>query len=194
MRISKELQIGKAGEYLVCADLVMKGFVAYPSEQGLPYDVVLDTGKKIIRVQVKTCEKPRIMPQRAKDTLVYQFAIKMHGKHRNKMYGDDEVDIFALATLDTRSVGYVKGKDMKSTTNFRVDSLRESYYDEKGVKDYEKVIELHKTIESPSEIGRIVGISATMVCRMLKEDYKPYVTSAKYFSDIFREKEWFDEL
>ena len=38
-----DLQIGKAGEYLVCADLILRGFVAYPSEQGLPYDIVLDT-------------------------------------------------------------------------------------------------------------------------------------------------------
>ena len=59
MRLSHELQIGKAGEYLVCADLIIKGFVAYPSEQGLPYDIVLDNGKKMLRVQVKTCEKPR---------------------------------------------------------------------------------------------------------------------------------------
>ena len=36
IRDSKQLQIGKAGEYLVCADLIMKGFIAFPSEQGLP--------------------------------------------------------------------------------------------------------------------------------------------------------------
>ena len=194
MRLSRELQIGKAGEYLVCADLIMKGFVAYPSEQGLPYDIVLDTGSKLIKVQVKTCEKPRITPQRAKDTLIYQFCIKRHGKHNTELYGADEVDIFALVTLDTRMVGYVKGEDMKVTTNFRVDSLKGSYYDEKGVSDYEKVVELYETIKSPTEIGRMIGVSTTTVCRMLKEGYKPYVTSAKYFSDIFREREWFSAL
>jgi len=35
-----DMQVGKAGEYLVCADLISKGYVAYLSEQGLPYDVV----------------------------------------------------------------------------------------------------------------------------------------------------------
>ena len=44
LRLSDDLQVGKAGEYLVCFDLIMKGFVAYPSEQGLPYDLVLDSG------------------------------------------------------------------------------------------------------------------------------------------------------
>ena len=38
IRDSKQLQIGKAGEYLVCADLIMKGFIAFPSEQGLSFD------------------------------------------------------------------------------------------------------------------------------------------------------------
>ena len=45
MRVSSELQTGKEGEYLVCADLILKGLIAFPSEQGLPYDVVVDAGK-----------------------------------------------------------------------------------------------------------------------------------------------------
>jgi hypothetical protein len=52
IRDSKQLQIGKAGEYLVCADLILKGFVSFPSEQGLPYDVLLDTGEKLLKIQV----------------------------------------------------------------------------------------------------------------------------------------------
>ena len=64
---SKELQIGKAGEYLVCADLILKGFVAYPSEQGLPYDVVLDIDGKLYKVQVKTTTTYRTIPQRKDD-------------------------------------------------------------------------------------------------------------------------------
>ena len=40
IRKSNMLQIGKAGEYLVCADLILKGYIAFLSEQGLPYDVI----------------------------------------------------------------------------------------------------------------------------------------------------------
>ena len=35
------------------SDLIMKGFIAFPSEQGLPYDVLLDNGDKLLKVQVK---------------------------------------------------------------------------------------------------------------------------------------------
>jgi len=194
MRLSKELQVGKAGEYLVCADLIIKGFVAFPSEQGLPYDVLLDTGKKLLKVQVKTCIKPRVLPQREKDTYVYQYNIKTHGKHRDVRYAEDEVDLFALVALDTRSVGYILGKDIKTTINFRADSLRGSYYDEKGIQDYEKVMELHKTIKSQTEIAKILGLNITVVNRMLKNGYEPYKTNARYFSDIIRSKEWFDAI
>lgn len=51
MSISNELQIGKAGEYIVCADIIIKGLVCYPSEQGLPYDVVIDNGSRLLKCQ-----------------------------------------------------------------------------------------------------------------------------------------------
>ena len=87
MRTSRELQTGKAGEYLVCADLILKGFVAFPSEQGLPYDVLLDTGKRLLKVQVKTTIGARKVPQRNKETQAYIFNVKRNGKNnksRNK--------------------------------------------------------------------------------------------------------------
>ena len=79
IRDSKQLQIGKAGEYLVCADLIMKGFIAFPSEQGLPYDVLLDNGDKLLRVQVKTTEKYRSIPQRNVDAKAYIFKYRWNG-------------------------------------------------------------------------------------------------------------------
>ena len=80
IRDSKQLQVGKAGEYLVCADLIIKGFVAFPSEQGLPYDVLLDTGEKLLKVQVKTTEKPRLVQQRDNPLPAYIFSIKREFK------------------------------------------------------------------------------------------------------------------
>ena len=142
MRTSKELQIGKAGEYLVCADLILKGFVAFPSEQGLPYDVLLDTGEKIIRIQVKTTSGPRIIPQRATDSKAYIFNVKRCGKWNGKRYGQNEIDIFALVCLDTRMIGYIKTDDMPDTINYRVDSLVGSHRDEKGIQDSRVVSEL----------------------------------------------------
>jgi hypothetical protein len=194
MRISNELQIGKAGEYMVCADLILKGFVAFPSEQGLPYDVLMDNGKRLLRIQVKTTTAPRTIPQRVKDSQAYIFNIKRHGKNNAQRYDDNEVDIFALVCIDTHKVGYLLNGDMPATLNLRVDALRGSHHDELGEVNYQKAVELSKTISSYSEIANQLGMHVSQVYRMLAQDYTPFKTDALYFSDIEREAEWFNGL
>lgn len=194
MRTSDMLQLGKAGEYLTCADLILKGFIAFPSEQGLPYDVLLDTGKKLLKVQVKTTEQPRVVGQRKNETNCYIFNIKRHGKNNQNVYSDYEVDLFALVCIDTMKVGYIKNGEMPSTINIRVDDLKGSYYDEKGMKDYEKVKELNKTISSQTKIANKLNLHVAQVNRMLKSGYEPHQTGAMYFNDIIRENQFFYDL
>jgi len=191
IRDSKQLQIGKAGEYLVCADLILKGFIAFPSEQGLPYDVLLDTGEKLLRVQVKTTEKPRKVQQRDKNTICYIFSIKRAGKNGLTRYNENEIDLFALVCLDTMQIGYLSNKEMPTTINIRVDSLRGTYYDEKGLQDFNKIKELNKKIKNQSEISRITGIAVATINRYLNSDWQPFVSKARYFSDFMRNKDWF---
>lgn len=125
-----DLQAGKAGEYLVCADLIVKGYVAFPSEQGLPFDVVLDVEGRLLRVQVKTTRRLRPLVQRKKPISAYQFNIKRCGKGNKKMITDYSCDLFALVALDTKEIGYMVNKDVKQTMNFRPQSLKGTYRDE----------------------------------------------------------------
>ena len=194
MRTSKELQVGKAGEYLVCADLILKGFVAFPSEQGLPYDVLLDTGSRLFRVQVKTTTGPRVVPQRSlkSSCTAYIFNVKRAGKKGTQRHKNNDLDIFALVCLDTRKVGYLLNGDMPETLNIRVDALRGSHYDEKGIADFAKVQEL-KHLPRP-EIAKATGLQVSAVYRMLQPGYKPYETGARYFSQFERDAEWFTSL
>jgi len=194
MRKSNELQIGKAGEYIVCADLILKGLIAYPSEQGLPYDVVIDNGNKLLKCQVKTTLQPRIIPQRKKESEAYIFTIKRHGKNNQSIYSLTEVDLFALVCLDTKFVGYLKNKEMPSTINIRPDSLMGKHHDEKGIQDYKRVKELSKTITNQSEIARQLNIHLRIVHKMMQPGYKPYKTTARYFSELQKNIDWFLEL
>ena len=194
MRTSNELQIGKAGEYLTCADLILKGFVAFPSEQGLPFDVVMDNGKRLLRIQVKTTEKPRTVPQRVSESSAYIFNIKRAGKDGKSRYDENDIDLFALVCLDTMKVGYLVAKDMPETINIRVDSLRGTHRDEKGIRDYAIVKEMNKTIKSQSEIARRTGMHVSTVNRMLMDGFEPYKTNARYFSDFERDHDWFVNL
>lgn len=194
MSISNELQIGKAGEYIVCADIIIKGLVCYPSEQGLPYDVVIDNGSRLLKCQVKTTTAPRKIPQRSKDSYAYIFNVKRHGKAGLKRYNENDVDLFALVELETRTVAYIKNKEMPDTLNLRVDRLRGTYYDEKGIADYVKANELAKEIKSQTKIAEVMGSHVSCVNRWLKKDFTPHQTKAPYFSDYNRTKEFFYEL
>lgn len=114
-----DLQTGKAGEYLVCADLILQGFIAYPSEQGLHYDIVVDTGKKLFRIQVKTTKTFKAIPQRKNYTPSYLFNARRCGKGGRHSYSDSDIDIMAFVTLDERIIGYLPIKDVKQTMHFR---------------------------------------------------------------------------
>lgn len=130
LAIVDDMQIGKAGEYLVCADLIMRGYVAYPSEQGLPYDVVLDMGGELIKVQVKTTRTHKQTPQRVNNSNTYAFNVKRRGKLNRGAHSSESCHIFALVALDEKQIGYMKNEDIKQTMFFRVESLRGTYRDE----------------------------------------------------------------
>lgn len=194
IRDSKQLQTGKAGEYLVCADLIIKGFIAFPSEQGLPYDVLLDTGERLLKVQVKTTEKARLIQQRSNPIPAYIFSIKRAGTNGKTRYEESEIDLFALVCLDTMQIGYLTNKEMPTTINIRVDALRGTYYDEKGVEDYRKAVELNAVIKNKSEIARALNIAPATIHRYLSDGWRPFETKARYFSDFIRNKKWFYEI
>ncbi len=94
MKVSSELNIGRAGEYLVLADLLINGVQAYDTGQGVGYDIVADVNGKLIRIQVKTTQKIRKITQRANP--IYFFHIKRTGKNGNKFYEQKDFDCFAL--------------------------------------------------------------------------------------------------
>jgi len=196
MRISKELQIGKVGEYLVCADIILKDMIAFPSEQGLPYDVLIDNGKKLLRCQVKTTSGLREIPQRNKKSYAYIFNIKRCGKNNKKIYSLNEVDLFALVCLDTKKIGYILNKDMPSTINIRDDRIKNLYHDEQGKIMFDVIKQYKDTYpeKTMTLIAKELKIHVSEVSRILKEAYKPYETNARYFSEFEREREWFMNL
>lgn len=89
--------LGTGGEHLVCADLIRQGYWAYFTSASLPYDVVLDAGGSLLRVQVKTAVEVR---QRSanRPRRIYRF----YAKNIDKC-----VDLMAFVALDIFSVAYV---------------------------------------------------------------------------------------
>ena len=165
-----DLQIGKAGEYLVCADLILKGYIAYPSEQGLPYDVVLDNGKQLIKIQVKTTREYKKLLNSPEQNPFYVFNIGMNGKkQKRKEYCKNDVDVFAIVAVDTYEIGYLKNKDVKTTMNFRVSKFKGAYINEKRTELKMLVNKLRGEGISVSEISSKLNINEHTVYKYNKE-------------------------
>jgi len=103
--LSKELNIGRAGQYLVLADLLLKGVQAFPTDEGIKYDVIADVKGKLIKLQVKTTQNMRILHQHANP--IYFFHIKRCGKNGARYYKIGDFDAFALVGLDKKIICYL---------------------------------------------------------------------------------------
>ncbi len=104
-------EIGSAGEYIVCADLILQGYRAFPSAQGLPYDVVAEIDGALIRVAVKSTLAPRSRPARERSRICYQFNVgrtrrRSTGQTDHRAYDPADIDLVALCALDSRRVAY----------------------------------------------------------------------------------------
>lgn len=163
-----DLQAGKVGEYLVCADLILKGYTAFLSEQGLSYDVVLDIDGRLLRIQVKSTREPKSVPQRKDYTPAYLFNIRRMGAKGRGSYSSDDVDIFALVALDRKIIGYLPEDKAKQTMIFRIKDYDGMYSDEKNVDRRKKILELRENGVSFREIGRQLEIDPAQASRIEK--------------------------
>lgn len=117
----RALEIGKAAEHLVCADLILSGFRAFLTDQGLPYDVVVDLSGRLIRIQVKATAAPRPVPGRPGSTRAYMFHCRRAGRGASRIIGNDEFEILALVALDCRVVAYIPIDDrVRQTVHLRI--------------------------------------------------------------------------
>lgn len=114
-----DLAAGSAGEHLVCADLLLSGWLAFLADQNCPYDIAVDVGGRLVRVQVKSTRMARAIPQRANHRAGYMWHVRRAGKGGARVYADGEFDILALVALDCRRIAYVPPSKSKQTIHIR---------------------------------------------------------------------------
>ena len=114
MSLSKELQLGKAGEHLVCFDLIVKGYNAFLADQGLPYDVLVDMKGKIKRMQVKTC---LIARDKGRSKNVYRFSLRS-AKGNNRAIMANKIDYVAFVFIDRKIVQYIPVKQITTESGY----------------------------------------------------------------------------
>lgn len=128
------MYIGKVGQHLVCADLLLKGYKAFIADEGLSYDVLLDIDSSLKKIQVKTTQG---LISTKKQKNIYRFYLKM-GKNTKQKYIKNSFDILAVVCLDINKIGYVKSDDLLDESGNKYKSLIE-------FKDKDKNKQLYKT-------------------------------------------------
>lgn len=103
------LELGKAAEHLVCADLMLSGEVAFLSDQGLPFDVVVFRDNRLIRIQVKATVKAVNVNATGRNIrLAYSWSVRKRGKTgKGVRLNKQHCDVVALVALDTRKIAYL---------------------------------------------------------------------------------------
>ncbi len=115
-----DLAVGCAAEHIVCADLLLAGRRAFLADQNCPYDIAVEHGGRLVRVQVKGTRRPRQAPSGA-DHWAYFFHVRRAGKGGRRQYGAGEFDVLALVALDIRRVAYVRiGESTPQCLNVRI--------------------------------------------------------------------------
>lgn len=108
---SDDLELGKAAEHLVCADLIMQGYRAFLSDQGLPYDILVDVDGGFVRVQVKATRKPKNPSPEHRSSPGYFFHLRRAGKGGRRRYPRNAFDVYALVAMDRQAIAYLAPED-----------------------------------------------------------------------------------
>lgn len=110
-KYNREVAIGKAGEYLVCACLLKQGYDCFLSAYELPYDILVEKDGKVYKIQVKTVTKP-ITTKKQKE--IYRFGLR-HGKGNLKRF--EKYDYFAFVALDIMKVAFLSKEQLLNNKN-----------------------------------------------------------------------------
>lgn len=133
--VISDLAAGCAAEHIVCADLLLQGKRAFLADQNCPYDVAVEVGGRMIRVQVKGTRRWKNAPSGA-DSQAYFWHTRRAGKGRSRVYGPREFDVLALVALDIRRCGYIAiGETSPQVVSIRIPGRK--YVDHPRAKTFD---------------------------------------------------------
>lgn len=135
MAVSKELNMSRAGEYLVLADLLLKGYQCFDSGQGANYDLIMENlDGKLIKIQVKTTEKKKQWNESTnKKNGSYFFHTKRCGKNGIKQYKEGDFDLYALVMLDIKQIAYLPFKGIHKNSITLLDKNTSKFAKQKSL-------------------------------------------------------------
>lgn len=175
-----DMQAGKAGEFLVCADLIVQGFNAFTAGEGLPYDVVAQVPGRLVKIQVKSLRGPTL---REPEPPLYIAIAMQCGKGGKSKYKADDVDVFAIVALDVKSIGYIHAAACLTCMEFRVEAYRGQYLSDRFNAASQRAIAIREAGNGLPQIAAQMGVSRAQAHRYLQGAGNPRV-KGKYLADF----------
>jgi hypothetical protein len=134
--------VGDIAEQIIILDMLKCGYVvSRPIGDNAAYDLIVDTGTEILRVQVKgrSAKKDALVVQ------LYTTVFESGGSNnRTKMvpYNLDVVDVFAVVDNDTSECYYVHSNELTGAQSFNLRLKPARNNQKKGIRfasDYRQI-------------------------------------------------------
>jgi hypothetical protein len=119
------LLVGTAAEYLVCFDLMMRGYPAFRADQGFPYDAVVQVPGRLLRLQIKSTLKTRRFYQSRGHIEGYAWQTR-RGRRGVRTYDPNTYDAMAFVALDIKEIAYLPAAEVRQGFSLPISGHRKS--------------------------------------------------------------------
>ncbi|MEB5922768.1 PDDEXK-like family protein [Franconibacter daqui] len=164
-----ELEMGKCGEYYAIFKLVKQGFICFPSDQGLPYDIVVEVNGRLLKGQVRSTLKMR---DYGKSKSVYRFGTRT-GKGYGRAASTDICDFYAFVVIDEEKIAFMSTSELASAKNPGTLIQTMEFRSSTGIypgriysNGTQRMLDYSRNIESYEDFNRIVSLMEVKKCRI----------------------------
>ncbi|HCQ7399752.1 TPA: hypothetical protein ACYESC_003309 [Klebsiella pneumoniae] len=156
-----ELEMGKCGEYYAIFSLTKQGFICFPSDQGLPYDIVVQSEGRLLRGQVRSTLRMR---DYGKSKNVYRFSTRT-GKGSIRATQCGCCDFYAFVVIEDEKIGFMAAMELTSCKN--IGSIKQTLEFRTEDKVYpgriyptgkQRILDYSRNIESFSSFRRVAEL------------------------------------
>lgn len=163
-----ELELGKCGEYYAIFKLTKQGFVCFPSDQGLPYDIVVEANGKLLRGQVRSTLRMR---DYGKSKSVYRFGTRT-GKGDGRATSQQSCDFYAFVVIEEEKIGFMTTAELASEKNPGTIIQTMEFRSAQGIypgriysNGTQRVLDYSRNIETYENFSRVAALIGGKKCR-----------------------------
>lgn len=156
-----ELEMGKCGEYYAIFRLSKQGFVCFLSDQGLPYDIVVEANGRLLKGQVRSTLKMR---DYGKSKNVYRFSTRT-GKGYGRAALQGACDFYAFVVIEEEKIAFMSSSELSSTKNPGALIQTMEFRSSSGIypgriysNGTQRMLDFSRNIESYDDFNRVVSL------------------------------------